>query len=291
MSVATDSLHRCVVLPIVCRDPQQPFIGMAIHFLLGNLIVLHPGFREFWFGWRVARIFPAPDELKSYCRQGEPAPEPISAGRREQIRFWVQGTVSPSAGRLSANLTLTDAETEQIHQAPELIIDTERHLIGFRRRFAAWIGDCGHPFPPGQQEKTLWPEEATPAGLDAVGRALEVFYLQSAYGGKAPVDVEPFQHAVDAAPAAFMSHDLLGWALYRNKRFDEARNAFLESVRINVHGAGAMAGLIWCAVMSGDGEDALYWAARKAESCAGDIGAAREKALGLLEKHGQAIRR
>jgi hypothetical protein len=251
------------------------------------MIVLHPGFQEFWFGWRVARIFPSPDDLSAYCRTGAPAPDTISSGRREQIRFWIGGTVSSSAASLSANLSLTDTETEKIQPAPEMVIDTERHLLGFRKRFMDWLGQCGHPFPPDQRDKALWPEKATTAGLDLVGRALEIFYLQSAYGGKAPVDTAPFQQAVDAAPAAFMSHDLLGWALYRNEHFEKAREAFMESVRINAHGAGAMAGLMWCAVMTGDRKDALNWASRKAESCAGDIGAAREKALRLLEKHGK----
>jgi tetratricopeptide (TPR) repeat protein len=285
MAPAADSLHRCVVLPLVGQDPHLPFVGMALHFLFGNLIVLHPGFQEFWFGWRVARIFPAKEDLSAYRRAGAPAPEPISTGRREQIRFWISGTVSPPSPSPLLNLSLTDAEAEQHHRAPQMVVDTDGHLVGLRRRFTAWLADCGHPFPPDQQEKTLWPEEATAAGLDAVGRALEVFYLQSAYGGKAPVATEPFERAVAAAPGAFMSHDLLGWALYRNERFEKAREAFEKSIRINPHGAGAMAGLIWCAVMTGNSEDALSWAARKAESCAGDIEAARERALRLLDKH------
>jgi hypothetical protein len=279
-----ESRPRCVVLPIVSKDPAAPGIGMAIHFLFGNVIVLHPAFREFWFGWRVADIFPSKNDLAAYCRTGEPSPEPVRTGRKEEIRFWLIGTMSAPGLPLSVQTVLVDTETEEQCPFPEMVLDVDGALVDLRKRFMRSMKACGHPFPEHQQKKALWPEEASPAGLDAIGRALAVFYRQSAYGGKAPVELPPFERAVSEAPGSFMAHDLLGWALYRNDRHDQARRAFLESVRINAHGAGAMAGLMWCGVMTGDRQEALYWSARKAESCDADIEAARKKAERLLNK-------
>ena len=285
---SAESRPRCVVLPIVSRDPEAPGIGLAVHFLFGNVIVLHPAFREFWFGWRVAAVFPSKSDLTTYCSGGEPSPGPVQTGRKEEIRFWLLGTMSGQGFPLSVQTVLVDAETEDECRLPEMAVDTDGALVELRRQLMSSMKACGHPFPEHQQKKALWPEEASPAGLDAVGRALAVFYLQSAYGGKAPVELPPFEHAVSEAPGSFMAHDLLGWALYRNARHGSARRAFLESVRINAHGAGAMAGLMWCGVMTGERQEALYWAARKAESCDSDIEAARKKAERLLEKYNRS---
>jgi hypothetical protein len=258
---------------------------MAVHFLFGNLVVLHPGFTECWFGWRVPRIFPAAADLEAYRQGGRPAPDLIQTGRQEQIRFWITGELSADPASPLVQLSLTDAETEAVHTAPSMAVDTDGQLIGLRREFLQWMEDCGLPMPAPQREKAFWPEQASTDGLDAIGRALAGFYLQSAYGGKAPVDPVPFEAAVEAAPSAFMSHDLLGWAMYRNGRHEAARAAFDRSVGINAHGAGAMAGLMWCAVMTGDREEALRWAARKARSCAADVDAAKAKAENLLKKY------
>jgi hypothetical protein len=274
-----------VVLPIASKDPSLPFIGMAVHFLFGNVVVLHPGFTECWFGWRVAKIFPAAADLEAHRQGGRPDPDLIRTGRQEQIRFWISGALSPAPRSPVVKLSLTDAETEAVHKAPSMAVDAAGHLVGLRRGFLQWLEACGLQMPASQREKALWPEPVSPDGLDAIGRALATFYLQSAYGGKAPVDPAPFETAVEAAPSAFMSHDLLGWALYRNGRHHAARAAFDRSIRINAHGAGAMAGLMWCAVVTANREEALHWAERKAASCAADVDAARAKAENLLKKY------
>jgi hypothetical protein len=274
-----------VILPLPAPDPSIPFAGLALHFLFGNVVVLHPGFSEFWFGWRVARIFPAAEELKTFVETGSPRPDLIRTGRAEAVRYWITGSLTGGEDPPAVTLSMTDIESETTLPAPAITVDTDQHLLGLREQFLRWLDSCGLPMPDAQREKALWPEKATPAGLNAVGRALETFYVQSAYGGKAPVDAAPFYRAVETAPSAFMSHDLLGWALYRNQDYPASQSAFLRSVQINAHGAGAMAGLMWCAVMTGDRKAALDWAQRKAESCATDVGAAREKALRLLNKY------
>jgi len=32
-------------------------VGLGVHFLLGNVMALHTGLKELWFGWRVKKIF------------------------------------------------------------------------------------------------------------------------------------------------------------------------------------------------------------------------------------------
>ncbi len=65
----TKNISRGIVLPL---QPESHLdfngIGLALHFLLGNTIVLHTGLTEFWFGWQVKKIFPEKKDLAGYCR-------------------------------------------------------------------------------------------------------------------------------------------------------------------------------------------------------------------------------
>ena len=139
-----------------------------------------------------------------------------------------------------------------------------------------WLNTAGLPMPKDQVQPALWQEVISHEGLDAVGRALENFYLYSAYGGGGPLDMSPFERAVAQAPESFMAQDLYGWARYRNQQYKEAKVAFLTSLRINPAGAGAMSGLAWCGVYSKDLDDAMFWSGRKADVCREDVQAARE---------------
>ena len=53
------SKPRLIVLPLQPRKEQAySGTGLAIHFLLGNIVALHTGLKEFWFGWRVKKNLP-----------------------------------------------------------------------------------------------------------------------------------------------------------------------------------------------------------------------------------------
>jgi tetratricopeptide (TPR) repeat protein len=156
-------------------------------------------------------------------------------------------------------------------------------LIRFRSQFVQWLDTLEHPMPEEQARAALWHEEINAEGLDAVGRALENFYLFS-YGSDAPLAVAPFKKAADMAPESFMAQDLYGWALYRRKDYISAKIAFLKSLRINPAGAGAMSGLMWCGVYARDLEEAMYWSGRKADVCSKEVQAAREAGRRRYEK-------
>ena len=116
MPPASQTRPRCVVLPIPSQDSLLPFIGMAVHFLFGNLVVLHPGFTECWFGWRVAKIFPDAADLEAYWKTGQPAPDLIRTGRREQIRFWITGAVSSGPESPAVRIDTTEITPDEATQ-------------------------------------------------------------------------------------------------------------------------------------------------------------------------------
>jgi len=116
-----------------------------------------------------------------------------------------------------------------------------------------------------------------------LGRALETFYSYSSYEVRGEIDLRLFKEAVAIAPDSFMGQDLLGWAYYRNKYYNEAKASFLQALQANPKGAGAMSGLMWCGVFTKNREEALYWAERKAEMRQEDIEAAKQKVLNRFE--------
>lgn len=265
---------QCIVLPFRTENPQRfNGIGLAMHFLVGNVLVLHTGLKEMWFGWRVKKIFPGKTSFQRYCRDAASQLDLVQVSRSQKVRFWLYGTYSDK----SARLHFFDVKAPEFPRPPaDLAITLDDSLIGFRTQLIEWLDALGQPMPEDQVNAALWPEKISREGLDAVGRALEMFYMFSAYGGDGPLDVSPFKKAAATAPESFMAQDLYGWALYRNRNYKAARGAFLTSLNINQAGAGAMSGMMWCGVYGKDLEEALFWSGRKADVCRQDIQAARE---------------
>ena len=264
---------RCIVLPLR-PAASHPFdgCGLALHFLIGNVLVLHSGFKEMWFGWRAKKIFPQPEMLQRYCRHASEQLDLRAISREQKIRYWIYGSFSDAA----STLHMFDAQAPQGPLASiDLVISTGDGLVRFRSQFIQWLAALGRPMDNAHAQAALWPEPIEQAGLDAVGRALEKFYIYG-YGSEDSLAIAPFEKAVAVAPDSFMAQDLYGWALYRNHKYTEAKIAFLKSLRVNPAGAGAMSGLMWCGVYAKDLEEAMFWSGRKADVCGKDVQAARE---------------
>ena len=261
-----ESKPRLIVLPLKPQEGQvYNGIGLGVHFLLGNVVAPHTGFKEFWFGWRVKKIFPQKERLIAYCRGEGPPLDLDKLGREQGIRYWLGGSFQQQGSRMKIALVLTDIKGEREEWTTELILDPADQLIGFREGFLAWLDACGLPFPDAQVANALWPEKTTLKGLDLLGRDLEAYYLHASWGDKSPFDPELFDSAISAAPFSYLAHDLKGWVMYRNKDYQSAEKSFQSAVKINPAGLGAISGLMWCAVYTHDVENAYRWAMAKAD--------------------------
>ena len=272
---------RLIVLPLQPQKGQAyDGIGLGVHFLLGNVVAPHTGLKEFWFGWRVKKIFLGKERLKAYCRGEIPRLDLVKLGKEQDIRYWLWGSVQQQGSQMQIALVLTDTKEEGKEWTTELILDPADQLIGFRKGFLAWLDACGLPFPDAQVAKALWPEKTTLKSLDLLGRDLEAYYLHSSWGVKGQLDPELFASAVSAAPSSYLAHDLKGWVLYKVKNYKSAKKSFRSAIKINSNGLGAISGLMWCAVYTNDEEKAYKWAVAKA-----DIrGESREAARAKMER-------
>ena len=261
-----ESKSRLIVLPLQPQEGQAyDGIGLGVHFLLGNVLAPHTGLKEFWFGWRVKKIFLEKERLRTYCRGEGPRLDIVKLGTEQDIRYWLCGSFQQQGKKMQIALVLTDTNGERKEWTTELILDPPDQLIGFRKGFLAWLDACGLPFPNAQVAKALWPEKTTLKGLDLLGRDLETYYLHSSWGDKNPLDPELFDSAVSAAPSSYLAHDLKGWVLYKNKDYKSAEESFRSAIKMNSAGLGAISGLMWCAVYTNDVEKAYKWAMTKAD--------------------------
>ncbi len=274
--------NRCIVLPFQAQSWEETRdCGLALHFLLGNVLVLHPDLQEFWFGWRAARIFPDFNALSNYCRDPAQSLDLQKAGVEQNIRFWVSGLGQQN----QIYMHLYDAQSQELPMSQNITFSCRDDLIGFRSEFLDWFGKAARrPFPARQQPAALWPEKTNRQGLQAVGSALLEFYRFSFAEDQNQIRLQPFEQAVLAAPDSFMARNLLGWALLRNQEARKAAVCFQQALSIHPLGAGAMAGLMWCALKTGDQETSVYWAGRKAEACNQDVEAAKKKAEQRFEQ-------
>ena len=198
-----------------------------------------------------------------------------------KIRFWLYGKVKGDQAALSFYDSRVDS-----HADTEISFSTDDHLRGFRLAFIRHLSQYGIAFPDDMQPKALWPEKISREGLDAIGRALEAFYYYSAYTDRTGrIETGQFEKAATLAPESFMTQNLLGWAHYRNKDYQDARAGFLRAVLVNAAGTGAMSGLMWCGIYMQNKEEALYWASRAAEVRNRDVEKAREKTIKRWNKY------
>ena len=271
---------QCIVFPFQ-PDPLEDFsgLGFALHFLLGNVMVQHQGLKECWFGWRANRIFPEKAKLEAYCRGEENLVDLYRISTEQNVRFWLYG----KAGSRCATVFLFDAADNEQSPSKRIPVSCSDGLVEFRRIFLDYLEACGHPFPAKQEQPALWIETISMQGMDILGRALELFYLHSAYGKKGNIDLDLFKKATTLAPNSFMAQNLLGWASYRNTDYRGAKESFLRALRINPHGIGAVSGLMWCDMYTGDRKEAQFWAERKAEMRGEDIKEARQKAINRMK--------
>jgi hypothetical protein len=142
--------------------------GMALHFLLGNVLVLNDSLKEMWFGWRVGKIFPEQKLLTDFCR-GDGTPfDYRELGEKQKVRFWFSGSVD--TGKI--NLELCDASGVSEDSKITIPFVCKDRLVDFRGKFMEWTAGMDIEFDPAQREAALWQEELSDAGLDAVGLAL-----------------------------------------------------------------------------------------------------------------------
>ena len=273
---------RFIVLPLQPEKADQyTGVGLALHFLLGNTVVLNTNLKEFWFGWRTSKLYTTREAFKTYLI-GQNKPMALKQLSEEQkIRFWLYGTFNGKATALSIYDSAADS-----HADTEIPFSVEDHLVGFRKAFIRQLAGYGIAFPEDMQPKALWPEKISLEGLDVAGRALEEFYYYSAYTDRSGrIDTSPFEKAAALAPESFMAQNLLGWAHYRNTDYENARSCFLRAVLANPAGTGAMSGMMWCGIYMKNKEEALFWASRAAEVRNQDVAKARQKTIKRWNKY------
>lgn len=244
-------------------EPGQGYdgTGLALHFLLGNVTALHPGLKEFWFGWRVKKLFPGKRSFMRYCRGQDPELDMMRLGRSQGVRYWVTGKVAVGE-TIRVRLALTDVRGKGLKKITHLEVDLQDRLLNFRREFIGWLSLCGLPMPQSQRQKALWPEEVTREGLRLLGLSMESYYLDAFKAHS--MDRSGLDKAAADAPRSYLIRDLHAWALYKNDRMAAAAREFQAALDLNPDGLGAMAGLMWCAVKAGDEKRAYDWGMKKA---------------------------
>ncbi|MCF8091423.1 MAG: hypothetical protein K9K40_03060 [Desulfotignum sp.] len=272
--------EKLIVIPLLTDGDTfvKNRTGLGIHFFLGNLFCLHPGLAECWFGWRVKQIFSDPADLTAYCRGTSRSVDIMALGKQQKVRFWLQGKCVISPEQATVQLKLHDtADTGRVYDR-KLALTFDDGQIRFRQDLFDWLGHTGLGFPV--LDHALWPERITRQGFETMGKALEILYLNYVAGVDRPIDLTEFDHLAHTCPDSYLALDLKGWVLCKNKKYRAAIPVFLRALDLNPSGFGALAGLMWCGVHTGDRKMALTYALAKL-ACHGDP---PEKARSFVEK-------
>ena len=284
MASNPDNRSRLIVLPLQPKKSQgYDGTGLGIHFLLGNVAALHTDLKEFWFGWRLTKIFKGKNHLQAYCRGNERLPDMATLGKEQKIRYWLEGTYKKKEAMILVTLNLFDTQYPDKNNTIQIPLDTSDHLIEFRKLFIAWLETCGLPMSKEQSGKVAWPEKITAGGLDFLGQALETTY-QDYFAPKSAKNyiqgLKWFDKALSLCPESYLIHDLKGWAHYKNKAYNEALTSFQTAVELNKNGIGAFSGMMWCYIYLKNQKKAIEFSLAKADT----RNESHEKASALVVK-------
>ncbi|MCD4743309.1 MAG: hypothetical protein K8R67_12630 [Desulfobacteraceae bacterium] len=259
---------KLIVMPFVPENDQvYNGTGLGIHFFFGNIVAVHTDLEEFWFGWRVKKLFSEKKLLKAYCSGGGPALDIPNLARKHEIQYWLQGRYKQNKNMIALSLSLFDAKEETQIYETQLIININDGLITCSSTFFDWLSQCNLHLSKDHKKKVLWPEKISIKGLEFLGYALETTYLS--YIAPSPTndlpDIEKFEKAVAISPESYLTHDLLAWALYKRQNYNAAIQSFKSALSFNKYGLGALAGLMWCAIFTNNEEKAYKYAIAKAD--------------------------
>ena len=130
-SIEPDKKSRLIVLPL---QPEKTIefdgTGLGVHFLLGNVVAVHTGLKEFWFGWRMTKIFRGKNQLSAYCRGNEPLPDIARLGEEQQIRYRLEGTYKRKQGMIFLALNLFDTLNPDLTNWVESPADLTDSYVG-----------------------------------------------------------------------------------------------------------------------------------------------------------------
>jgi hypothetical protein len=259
---------RFIVIPFQ-PDAGQEYngTGLALHFLLGNLMAVQTLLKEFWFGWRVKKIFKDQQILSKFFQGKKHLNNIAQLAREQEIQYWLSGKYLHDNDRIILNLTLSSFNGTMEEFTKKFIVDMSDNLIAFRNEFIGWLKVISLPFEQNQREKIMWPEHITQEGLDFLGRSMEATYMNyvDTSKDKETIDLKFFKKAVFASPDSYLAWDMKGWGLYKNKSYKEAEDAFLKAVTLNKDGLGALSGLMWCYIFTNNKLLAHKYAIAKAD--------------------------
>jgi len=260
--------HRFIVMPFQPESEQvYSGIGLGLHFLIGNVMAVQTLLKEFWFGWRVNKLFKNQVEIVEFC-QGKKGLDNIEQLAKEQeIKYWLNGTYVQDDNRIILSLVLSIFNGNIKEHSKKFIIDLSDNLIGFRNEFIDWLGEFSLSFKDIQRQKIMWPEQISFKGLDFLGRSVESTYMNYVDNSKPddPIELEFFEKAALAAPNSYLVWDMKGWGLYKNRSYKEAEKAFLKAISFNKDGLGALSGLMWCYIFVNNTDLATKYAIAKAD--------------------------
>lgn len=278
-----DNRPKCIVLPLQPDDLQEyNGIGLGIHFLIGNMVAVHTGLAECWFGWRVNKIFKSVAELQSFCHGKMPFIDVGLIAKEQKVRFWLYGKYRQKKEIVQVSLVLYDADHNK-HHTINLHLEPSDFLVGFGHDFFKWLARCGLPLDRNQAAKALWKENISIQGLEYLGRAVEATYLNyidSSLFKDGLFDLKWFEKARIESPESYLTNDLIGWAFYKNKVYAKAKNCFQNALDINPAGIGAISGIMWCYVYKKNKEKAIQFSIAKADVKKDS----RDTAIKIIEK-------
>jgi CHAT domain-containing protein/tetratricopeptide (TPR) repeat protein len=261
-NVLKNSVLVLPLLPDQTIPPDKNRVGFAVKNLLENTLVLHDKLVENWFLWHLRNIFPKEEDLALWLKSQGPVPD---AAKKIKLRYFLSGSISLQGEQLIARLNLTD-NTNNSGLNRDILLDFP-DLKQFRTEILDLLGKAGIGKPAqAQMTRMLWQEKLSHQAFASFGAGIYHDLVTTTYHNEKPqYDPQSLESGLRDSPASYLLLNSLGWVVYRQKKYAEAKAIFERALAANPDGLDSADGMIQCETLTENEVQAERWVIRKAE--------------------------
>ena len=252
-----------LVLPLQAEGAPAggAYAGLGLQNVLENMLLVHSGVEQTELFGYVKDLFPAEKDFQAWFNGPQSLPDGI---RETPPRYILAGQIRFTPDEPFVRLQLLDRQKGQTITRD---IPLDLPALGkLRPAFVELLQAAGVPVPPAQQPKMLWRENLSFEALALLGEGVYKDLVVTLYGGENGIyDQKPFEEGLRLSPDSYLFLNDLGWVLYRQNKYTEAKELFQSALRINPDGVDSADGIVDCWRKIGDTEQEEIWSMKKAE--------------------------
>lgn len=253
-----------LVLPLQAKGDTYDdlfYLGFAVQNTMENLLILHNDLEEIRAEQYYNMLFPGLKDLQRWIRSDVEFSATI---KHVDLRYVITGGFTLHGEDIVIGLKILDVQSgKKLSQNIMLDLPT---LDQFRRHFLELLEQAGIRVNDLQKARMLWPEDISIDSFSLMAKGLFVSISKDVYDQNHELNsLEHYEQANRISHRSYLLLNNFGWELLSEQKFAEAKQFFIQALRLNPTGADAIEGMIQTGILTNNERLIETWMKKKAE--------------------------